>query len=79
MAPVIKRIAQRIGHRSTPSQVFLIGISFPGTTRLGDPVATHGPPFVVIALKPDLKKIFKPSIIRYILGRQVAVIIADGF
>ena len=75
MSPVIKRIAQRVRHRRGPGAEFFKWHGLAGAEALAHPVGPHGPPFVMVAFEPDVKKIVELPVARDVLRRKVAMII----
>src|SRR5690606_15315386 len=51
--------------------------SITGTIAFVNPVATHGSPFVMVTVEPNLCKIFKDLVLRNFIGWKVAMIIND--
>ena len=78
MRPMVERIAQGVRNSSRPRQKFFIRSRIAGNIALRDAVGPHRPPFVMIALQPDLKKIGKPSVLRNVAYRKMTVIVEDG-
>ena len=79
VGPVIQRIAQRIRNGARPGQEFFVRRRVAGAIALVDAVGAHGPPFVVVAFQPDLEQIAELPVVRHVLGRQVAMIVQNGF
>ena len=77
MAPVIKRIAQRVGDGPDEGPVFFLVGRVAGAEALGYAVGTHGPPLVVVARQPDVVEIAERVIFRDQLRGEMTVIIVD--
>jgi len=78
MCPVVERIAKGLGDGASPCEVFIIGICIAGAEVFGKTGCAHGPPFVMIALKPDFIKIIKSPVRGYILRREMTMVINYG-
>ena len=78
VGPVVQRIADGEGDRLGVSQEFVIIVSVSGDPLLGDAVAAHGPPLVVVAVQPELGEIFSGFVFTDLLGAEVAVVVDDG-
>ena len=78
VGPVVERIAERIGDGFRPFVVLLPVGRVSGAEPFGHAVAAHGAPFVVVAVKPDLREVFVRLVLGDLLRRQVAVVIDDG-
>ena len=61
MHPVVKRIAQRVGHSRGPCLELLKRWSVSGAILFGHAVGAHRAPFVVVPLKPDFTLIWGQS------------------
>ena len=72
---MIYRVAYKARHSVHERFEFLIIARIPGYKALGYTARTHGAPFVVVAIKPDLSYIFELSVLRYVLRAHVAMII----
>ena len=48
-----------------------------GAVSLRHTACSHGPPFVMIAVQPDLRQVFKRGVLGDLLDRQMTVIIND--
>ncbi len=59
VSPVIEGIAQRVRHRGRPGLELLKGRGHAGAKALGCAVGAHRPPFVMVALQPDLKQVLE--------------------
>src|SRR5262245_58481567 len=77
VGPVIKRIAQSVRNGGGPGLKLTERIGVAGAEPLRHAIGTHRPPFVMIALEPDFKKIIEGTILGDVLWRQVAMIIED--
>ena len=75
---MVQRIADGEGDRLGVSQEFVIIVSVSGDPLLGDAVAAHGPPLVVVAVQPELGEIFSGFVFTDLLGAEVAVVVDDG-
>src|SRR5260370_18531416 len=60
--PVIKGVAKRERHGARPGQELFKGRRIARAVALQDSVCTHGPPFVVIALQPNLEQIIESPV-----------------
>src|SRR5579863_5387114 len=74
---MVQGIAQGMGNGARPRQEFLFVRGVAGAKALVDPVGTHGAPFVVVSLQPDLEEILKASIRSHVLRREVTVIVEN--
>jgi hypothetical protein len=74
---VVERITQGMWDRPGPGKELFIGCGAARAIKLRHPVGTHGPPLVMVALKPDVKEVRKSPVLGKNLRRQVAVIIKD--
>lgn len=77
MAPMIERISERVGNSRAPCRELFKRISITRAKSLGNTVAAHCPPFIVIPLQPELGQIGKASVSCQIIGRQMTVIVDD--
>ena len=75
--PVEERIAERVRHRLGPGLEFLPRGGGAGDPLLRDPIGPHGPPLVVVAVKPDGVKVFESPVLRDVARAQVAVVVDD--
>jgi hypothetical protein len=77
MRPVIERIAECVRHGRRPSLelVEVIGLARAKTFR--DAVGPHGAPFVMVAFKPDLKKVFELAVGRNVARRNMTMIVKN--
>ncbi len=78
MRPVIERISEALRDRGGPGEEFVVGRSFAGAKSFGDTVGTHGAPFVVITLQPDLEEIAKLPVGGDVRRGEMGVEIKDG-
>ena len=78
MGPVVKRIAQRVGHGARPGEKLFVGLRIPRAIAFGDTVGAHSTPFVVVTFEPDLIKVLETPITGYVFWRQMGVIVEDG-
>src|SRR5450631_4827718 len=74
---MVERVAQRIRNRSRPRQKFFVRSRIPRNIFLRHAVGPHRPPFIVIALQPDLEEVAKPAIFRNVSWREMTVIIEN--
>ena len=77
MAPMVKRISQRVWHGLAPREKFFIGLGFARAKFFRNSIAAHRAPFVVVAFQPDLGQVGKAPVASKVLGRKVAVVIDD--
>jgi len=77
MRPVIERVAERLRHRLRPGAELFRRGGIAGDEALRHAIRAHRPPFVMVALEPNLEEIPKLPILGDILGRKVAVVIED--
>ena len=74
---MVEGIAQGFGYSCRPGpELFIIGGAASNVFFI-DPVGAHGPPFVMIAVEPDLGQILKIPVAGNLRYRQVAVIVND--
>ena len=78
VSPVVERIAEAVRDRGGPSEELVVGRSIAGTKGFSDAVGTHGTPFVVIALEPNLEEVAKPPIGGDVRRGEMRVEIKDG-
>src|SRR5208283_2912903 len=78
MGPVIERIAETVRDGGGPSEKLVVGGSVAGTKGFGDAVGSHGPPFVVVTLEPDLEEVVKLPVGGDVRGGEMRVEIQDG-
>ncbi len=78
MCPVKQRVTYRGRHYFGPGHKFIFIRSIPGDQLLADTQRPLTPPFVMVALQPDLRQVGKLFIFRYFLRREVIVIINNG-
>ncbi|MBA7589109.1 hypothetical protein ES708_31184 [subsurface metagenome] len=74
---MIKWISQAAGHGLCPLLELLIITRIAGAVAFGHTIGSHCPPFVVVAVKPNLGQILELMVVGDLLSRQVAVIIVD--
>ena len=77
MAPVVEGISQGVGNGGAPGVELFPRIRISRAEALGDSIGPHGPPFIVVALKPDFKNVCEPPVSCDVQRRKVAVVIDD--
>jgi hypothetical protein len=70
MAPMVERIAQRVGNGADEGLVFFLVAGVARAEALRDAVGPHGAPFVVVARQPDVVEIAEAIILRDLLRRE---------
>ena len=75
--PVVKWIAQALGHGGGPGVQFFAVAGIAGAKTLVDTVRTHGPPLIVVTGEPGLGDIGELVVAGDLVRRQVAVVIDD--
>src|SRR5258706_4866679 len=78
MGPMIERVAQGMRHGRGPGLEFGEWFCIASNETFLHPVGPHRPPFVMIALEPDLKKIVELAGLGQIASRQMAMVIKNG-
>src|SRR3954465_1277467 len=79
MRPMVERISQRLGDRCSPRLKLGKGFRIAGAETFCHPVRAHGPPFVMIPLKPDLEQVLELTVDRDVTRRQMTMVIQNGF
>ena len=74
---MVERIAQRLGNRCCPRLKLGEGFRIARAKTFRHTVRAHGPPFVMIPLKPDLEQVLKLTVQRNVTRRQVTMIIQN--
>src|SRR6266481_8244073 len=77
MGPVIQRITQRVRDCFCPCGKLLIGVSIAGAVAFRHAITTHGAPFIVVSLQPDLKQVIEPAILCYLPGGEMAMVVKN--
>ena len=77
MRPAVKRASRQLRHRCRPGLEFFIVIRIAGYVFFRNAVNPHGPPFIMIAAKPDAGNIAVSEIFRNFSGINVTVVIDD--
>ena len=75
--PMVERVAQGVRHGCGPGLELVKRAGGAGAKVFRHAVGPHGAPFVMVAFKPDFKKIFEPAVFRDVAWRNVAVIIKN--
>ena len=75
--PVVERIAERLRHGLGPFLELLPVRGVAGAEAFGHAGRAHRPPFVVIAVEPDLREVVEPVILGHLPRRQMAVVVDD--
>ena len=78
VGPVVQRIAERLGHDLGPFFELFPVVGVARAIAFRHAGRAHCPPFVVIAIKPDLAEIGKAMVLGNLPRRQVAVVVDDG-
>ena len=68
MAPVVEGIAEEVGHGGGEFFEFFPIRSVSGAVSLMDAVGTHGSPFVMISIEPNLGDILPSDVLGDLLG-----------
>ena len=77
MGPVIKGIAERLGHDLGPLLELLPVGRVAGAVTLLDAGRTHRPPLVVVSVKPRLRKVLEPVVFGDLPRRQMTMVVDD--
>lgn len=76
---MIERIAERVRRGVGPGEEFVVGVGVTGDELLVDTEGPECAPFVVIAFQPDFEKVFELAVAGYVGGREVTMVIENGF
>ena len=77
VGPVIQRIAERFGHNLGPLLELLPVAGVAGAIAFRHAGRAHRPPFVMIAVEPDLRQVGEAVVLGNLPRRQVAVVVDD--
>src|SRR5205823_2747331 len=78
VCPVEQRIAQGVRHGGCPGQKLFIRRGIARTKPLGDAIAAHGAPFVVVPFQPDVEQVIESPVFRNVFGGKMRVVVEDG-
>lgn len=77
--PVVEGVAQGVGDGFGPGGEFVFPGGVAGDVGFGDAVGAHGPPFVVVATKPQVADGFIRRVAGDFVDGEVGVVVVDGF
>ena len=78
MRPVIKRISETAWDGLGPFLELFIVACIAGDLFFGDSVCSQGPPFIVVAVQPGLRKVVELMVRGDQFGGKMAVIVVNG-
>ena len=78
MCPVVQWISHGIWNRFRPFLKFCKIIRISGNEVFINSIGSHSPPFIMIAIQPDLCQVFKFSVRSDIFRREMTMVIDDG-